>query len=159
MVCSLFRIEYPIVSIAIDIFVDQMMIHFAHKLTDNFHYWRSWFQYFAECIRKKLEEKCGLVYAPNEFRVCMFHDCTMVDCCRPGGGPVHPGGRDAPRHDHMLQRPFYTGYKKKHAIKYFTAELPNGMACYVYGPSPVTHSDAVMFTESHLNDLLRECQH
>lgn len=123
-----FELDYSQLSRAFAMFIDHVLDNHSHLLTDNLHFWAPYFPGFAEAIRSKLAEKCGVHFPEGSFRVAAFHDCTVIASCRPGGGPVGPGV-DAERVDNFIQMAFYSGWKKHHGFKYLTLEAPNGSCC------------------------------
>lgn len=149
--------EYSQISRAFSIYVRHMLHHHLYLLTNNLAYWKRYFFYFAECVRKKLATKCQLIFPPGTYRVSLFHDCTVMYTTRPGGGP-RAGGADALRHHPYVQRAYYNGYKKAHGVKMFTGEAPNGMCAFLYGPMSYRRSDTEMAHASHYNNILRETQ-
>ena len=62
----------------------------------------------------------------TQHNIVGFIDNTIAPICRPGGGPADDGV-NARRLDALIQRAFYTGWKKLHGLKLQTIDLPNGM--------------------------------
>ena len=63
-----------------------------------------------------------------------FIDGTFRSCCRPGEG----------------QRLLYSGYKKKHGVKFQSIVGPNGMILELFGAVPGKDGDAYMLRRSGL---------
>ena len=64
------------------------------------------------------------------FKVTGFIDNTIITTSRPGGGPAAEG-INAPRNNPLIQKSFYTGWKKLYGIKVQTVVLPNGMIFHI----------------------------
>ena len=54
----------------------------------------------------------------------------------------------------MIQRAFYTGWKKLRVLKLQSIDLPNGMTFHAYGPISCRHSDSFSFRESGIQNKL-----
>jgi DDE superfamily endonuclease len=154
---QIFNLDYTALSRAFSIFVHHMIEKHSKLLTNNLEYWAPSFPFFAERIRHKLASKCGVMYEVGQFIIAMFHDCTVIATCRPGAGPVRPG-IDAERFDNFIQMAFYNGWKKHHGYKYLTAELPNGMCAYMFGPKSFRCNDLELMSESDFNGYLAAVQ-
>jgi hypothetical protein len=145
---------------ALQFFFDHLVRHWSYLLLDNLEYWVDSFPMFANKIRAKMLEKSRGVLdfeeqtlaQPDGFKVCAFIDNTMHAICRPGGGPANDG-INAPRNDDLLQRAFYTGWKKIHALKWQTVYLPNGMTGHLWGPASIRHNDLWTLHESDIHNL------
>jgi hypothetical protein len=80
-----------------------------------------------------------------------FIDGTVRQICRPG--PRHVRGAHG-RVD--IQRLFYSGHKRKHALKFQTMVAPCGIIMHLFGPFPGRGNDGRMLRESGLMaDLTR----
>ena len=92
----------------------------------------------------------------DSFRLFGFLDDTCVYTQRPGAGPVG-GGDHAPRREeaHDEQRAFYSGYMKKHGLKFQHLLLPNGLYGSVWGSS-LAHNDTGILNMSGLVDYLQD---
>jgi DDE superfamily endonuclease len=73
-------------------------------------------------------------------RVWAFVDGTIRAICRPG--TVH-------------QRPYYTGYKKLHGIKFQAISTPDGLIVSLAGPFEASLGDWAAWYESEIEDKLR----
>lgn len=111
-------------------FLSFFIDNWSYLLMNNMHASVNDIPFFAEAIRRKAEAKIQekmndnnihllTVEEDNEngFKVFAFIDCTPVRSDRPGGGPVHPGGLGAQRHDPLEQRAFYSGHKSIMALR------------------------------------------
>ena len=152
-----FNLDFSILSRVVKLFNVHIIENFDFLLLDNLLYWQPFFSSFAEAIRSKLLDKCGIYYPPGRFRVALFHDDTVIATCRPGGGPVR-AGIDQNRHDNFIQMAFYNGWKKHHGYKFQTTEAPNGMCVDMFGPKTFRQNDIQLLNDSMLNDRLREVQ-
>ena len=92
----------------------------------------------------------------EEFLSFGFIDDTGVTTCRPGSGP-ESDEYGAPRKLRCLQiqQAFYSGYCKKHGIKFQVVVLPNGMIGCIFRGS-LRHNDIGMLNKSGLIELLIE---
>jgi hypothetical protein len=64
----------------------------------------------------------------------------------------------APRTDPLLQRTYWTGYKKFHGLKWQTVVMANGMDFEIWGPVSVRHPDSFTLNKSRIEYKLEECQ-
>jgi nuclease HARBI1 len=157
---SLFRLRYQEVSMCFQLFTDFMIYHWGYLLFDHLEYWRPHFAFFAEKVRLKANSYgCNFSSStePGGFNVFGFLDNTTVETCRPGGGPAEPGV-NAPRHDSLIQRSFYNGWKSQHGIKFQSISLPNGMDCHIFGAVSLRHNDLYTLSESEIVAKLRQLQ-
>ena len=95
----------------------------------------------------------GLDFLP--FDLFGFIDCSIDAICSPFSGPAgdFEGCGRKPEHD-IIQRAFYTGYKKLHGIKVETVFLPNGIST-LFGPVSARVPDVSgVLQMSKLNDFL-----
>ena len=156
----LFGFGHTAVSMIFNAFLDFFVTKWVYLLTDNMAFWLPYLPDCAQAIRDKCNYK-GCYFpdsrSPGGLRVCGFIDNTMNATCRPGGGPARDG-RDAPRNDPLIQRAWYSGWKKLHGMKYQTVDLPNGMNLNVWGPISVRHNDITALHESNINDKLVQLQ-
>ncbi len=123
--------DYTAWSVCYGWFLQHVLNNFSDLLTDNLEFWSAYFPSCSEAIRTKMLEKTGVHF--EQFFVCGFHDCTVIGCSRPGGGPAEPG-ENAARYNNYIQMAFYNGWKHMHGTKWLTMELPNGMCAFMYGP-------------------------
>ena len=138
-------------------FICYMNANFAYLVTDNTPYWSTEFLAFSEAIRIKFTARTGLEILAGNFKIVAFHDCTVIACCRPGGGPS-TSGINAPRYNNFIQMAFYNGWKHMHGTKWLTVELPNGMCMDMHGPFSFRHNDLELFEDARLNDRLEAAQ-
>jgi hypothetical protein len=112
--------------------------------------WVTHFPMFAEKIQMMLEKdkrhvnaetlavqtEHGVYFPPGTFSVVGVVDCKEYQCLRPHSGPAgdYPGAMRR-SHWYEIQRAFYTGRKKKHALKVISFCLPNGLMAAIYGPT------------------------
>jgi hypothetical protein len=102
--------------------------------------WGDYIPGWADCIFDKIG-RFDCVFA--------FIDGTVRHISRPGPRAV-PGVVD--RVD--VQRLFYSGHKRKHAIKFQTMVAPCGLIIHLFGPHPGRGNDAGMFRTSGLAGAL-----
>lgn len=140
----MFGLTYQKVSKCFQLFLKFMKTYWSYLVYDNLIYWRDDLQAFSDRIRLKVNEKGASfpdIPHPHRFNIFSFIDTKMIFTCRPGGGPIH-GGPNAPRFDPLIQRAFYSGYKKGHGLKVQNVILPNGMDLWIsiyMAPCPVVH--------------------
>jgi hypothetical protein len=105
------------------------------------------------------EVTSGLAMLP--FDLFGFIDCSIDKMSRPFSGPAgdyEGAGRKSVQD--IIQRAFYTGYKKLHGIKVETVLLPNGIST-VFGPVSARVpdiGDTGVLQMSKLNDFLHAIQ-
>jgi hypothetical protein len=153
---EVFHVNYTQVSMMFNYFIGFMCRHWEYLVTDNLQFWKDKLPGYNAAIRAKLASGENPVEFPPAqvdigFRVCCFLDNTIVPVCRPGGGPVHDGP-GAPRKNPILQKTYYTGWKKLHGIKMQTVDAPCGMNMYVFCPYTGGHNDLWVLNESELNE-------
>jgi hypothetical protein len=163
--------DYSSLSRAFHWFIQFMVTNWLYLLTNNIEYWNEDIEYFCERIRYKLQ--CIIrkknhndnIFvtslkedAVNGFKIFAFIDSAPFRTTRPGGGPVHPGGEGAARHNSLEQRAFYSGYKKLHGVKLQTSTLPNGITLHCFPPVSVRHHDKTVLETSGLLQNLLEAQ-
>lgn len=155
-----FGLTYIQVSSMFQLFLRFMVLNWGYLLTNNVAFWLPHLPVFAAAIRDKLAEKGVDIphpQLPGGFSVFAFIDNTMNSTCRPGGGPARDG-TNSPRNNPLIQRAFYNGWKKLHALKWQTVDLPNGMNFHVWGPCSGRHNDLESLEFSQLNDILVDMQ-
>lgn len=99
----------------------------------------------------------GLAFLP--FDIFGFIDCSIDKICCPFSGPRgdYEGSGRREEYD-IMQRAFYTGYKKLHGIKVETVFLPNGMST-LFGPVSARLTDVENVLQmSQLNTFLVHLQ-
>lgn len=69
-----------------------------------------------------------------------FIDCTIRSTCRPI----------------RSQELVYTGYKKRHGMKFQAVTIPNGLIAHLSGPYRAPQNDSGVLNESKLLDTLRQ---
>ena len=109
-----------------------------HKLHMHSNY--AWLQgripYYSACIRAKFRQKYGVAIIKNAWG---FGDATRQKICRPTRN----------------QRVYYSGYKKKHQLKYQGVSTPDGLVVDFTSAYPGYHNDAYIFHDTDLVDTLR----
>ena len=105
---------------------------------------------FTELLLDKDGEPFRFDVAFEDWTIAFFIDCTAKFTCRPGGGGKFG---DDTKYVNLLQKAFYTGYLKKHGLKFQTLWGPNGMFLSVFGSS-IRENDNGMVNISGLNDYL-----
>lgn len=80
----------------------------------------------------------GLDINPADFGPFAILDCNETRVCTPGSGPAGDW-EDAPRKEgwYPIQRAFFGGHHKQHALKTLTIILPNGLEAALFGPVSV----------------------
>ena len=103
-----------------------------HHIYENFrgcildiNRWSAHAETFADAVFQKCAHAPGCVG---------FIDGTFRSCCRPTEG----------------QRLLYSGYKKKHGVKFQSVVAPNGMIMDLYGALPGKRGDSYMLRRSGL---------
>jgi hypothetical protein len=135
--------------------------------------WVTHFPMFAEKIRVMLEKdkrhvdpetyqveiEDGVYFPPGTFSVVGVVDCKEYHCLRPHSGPAgnYPGAMRRP-HWYEIQRAFYTGRKKKHALKVISFCLPNGITAALYGPTSARRHDTTLLAWSGIDHFLTQIQ-
>jgi hypothetical protein len=93
------------------------MIHnWSYLLVDHWDYWVEFFHSCTLAIHNKLSYlgcPFPLPHEPYRFRIFGFIDNVILNTFRPGGGPA-ADGEGAPRKDPLIQRTWYSGWKKCH---------------------------------------------
>lgn len=130
---------------------------FLNKLTTLSPLFVNNFDTYAESIRVKLEE-LGVPFQQGTYNICGFIDNTNEKTCRPGGGPVAPGGPGAERHPFQLQRGFFSVHKHCHGLKWQTVIFPDGMIGHAFGGLGAKRNDLNDLYDSQLNNLLVNAQ-
>ena len=157
---TIFGFRNTRVSICVRTFMNFMVDNWSYLLLDNLSFWKSYLLACATAIWNKLR-LLGCDFpapgTPGGFNVAAFIDNTMNGTCRPGGGPRRDGA-NAPRNDPMIQRAFYSGWKKMLGLKWQTVDLPNGMNAHVWGPCSLRHCDLWTLRESDINALFATLQ-
>lgn len=146
-------------------FLDFMVVNWGYLILNNREYWLPHLAASAEAIRVKLtrlpNEAMRVDFNPanhpDGFAIFGFIDNTMVAMCRPGGGPT-AGGEQAPRVDPLVQRSWWTGWKKLHGLKWQTVIMANGMDFEVWGPVSVRHNDNFTLNLSQITSKLEALQ-
>lgn len=135
--------------------------------------WVPLFPTFAEKIRLMLEKpkrhidpetyavdvEPGVHFAPGTFSVVGIVDCKEYQCLRPHSGPAgnYPGAMRR-LHWYEIQRAFYTGRKKRHALKVLSFCLPNGLTAAIYGPTSARRHDVTLLAWSGIDPFLTQIQ-
>ena len=151
---TIFERDCSILSHTFSVFIDYVLTNFSNMLTNALKYWLPSLPHFAECIRKKIAEY-GINFKSGTFFVFGFYDDTVLECRRPGAGPLYDSLN---RNSNRIQESFYNGWKKHHGFKYQTLELPNGLAADVFGPRSFRRNDLQLLEESQLNARLHDLQ-
>jgi hypothetical protein len=153
-------------------FIDYIFVTFYHKISGNSM--MLWVNQIDE-MRKSIWEKMKTAPCQVErffegstnemdiidiefevFRLFGFLDDTCTYMNRPGAGPAD-AREHAPRRigAHDIQRAFFTGYLRKHGLKFQHLLLPNGMYGSVWGSS-IAHNDTGILNISGLVDYLQD---
>eukprot|EP00117_Sycon_ciliatum_P008679 scpid29032/ scgid11272/ len=88
-------------------------------------------QSYADAIRRR---------TGAALNIWGFIDGTVRPMCRPS----------------VLQRPFYNGHKRTHALKYQAVASPDGLMIHLYGPVEGRRHDAGILAESNLLAKLQQ---
>ena len=145
-------------------FLDFMIYNWAYLLLNNHQYWKEFLPQSAEALRVKLATLPTIQYRqyypaadePGGFSIFGFIDNTLLAMSRPGG-PMGDG-EQAPRLDPMIQRAWWTGWKKLHGLKWQTVTMANGMEFDVWGPVSVRHNDLFTLHHSRILEKLAALQ-
>ena len=156
--------DYSVWSRCINFMINYILDNWCYLLFDNMAYWFPTLPQMHATIVDKLVS-LGYNYdtrllgldLETQHHIFGFIDNTIAPTCRPAGGPADDG-INARRLDPLIQRAFYTGWKKLHGLKLQTIDLPNGMTFHAYGPISCRHSDAFSFRESGIQQKLHELQ-
>jgi len=128
-------------------FIDHVYEHFTHLLTNNVAWWAN--NHLDACARAigTFLSSHNVHFAPGE-RNCIFGsiDDTLRETCRPGG--ENPN----------IQQAFYNGWKKLHALKYQSVDLPNGMIMDMTKAFSGRRSDLRTLRVSNINGRVRDAQ-
>lgn len=101
-----------------------------------------------------------IIYTPFEtWRTFGIIDDTTLKTSRPSAGP-ETDEQHAPRriNGHLIQKAFYSGYLKRHGLKFQTLLLPNGLFGSVWGSS-MSHNNIGILNMSGLVDHLQTILH
>ena len=142
-------------------FVDHIYHSFYNAITgssigiwscqiENFR--RAIWQSFTEPLINKEEQEVQFDVPFDMWRIALFIDCTTQATCRPGGGANH-NVEEVADYVNQVQRAFYTGYTKRHGLKFQILWAPNGMFISVFGSS-IRENDNGMINISELNHYL-----
>lgn len=143
-------------------FLEFMIQRWGYLLLNNMSYWLDHMQGSAEAIRDKLQNLSVVGHRQfhppcnaeqGGFAIFAFIDNTMVAMCRPGG-PSTNGERADP----LMQRAWWTGWKKLHGMKWQTVTMANGMDFNVWGPASVRRNDLFTLAQSHILQNLKNVQ-
>lgn len=131
--------------------------------------WSNHFESSAEAIRIKIgadayrydeelqayETIPGVPFAPGQFGIAMFGDCTEYKICRPHSGPAgdYIGARRRP-HWYAFQRAFFGGHHKQHSLKTLSYALPCGIIPAVYGPVSCRRNERLIINWSNIDNAL-----
>jgi hypothetical protein len=118
------------------------------------NYWVPHLRSCAEAIQRKMNH-FGLPHAAGEYNADFaFIDNTLRRTCRPGGGPRSNGTR----YHNDIQQAFYQGWKKIHALKWQTVDMPNGMTFHMFPAVSGRRSDLHTLRMSNINNIVANCQ-
>jgi nuclease HARBI1 len=142
--------DYSQLSRAFKWFNTFIMNTWGYKICDNLEFWKPYLPGCAFSIANKLTELSGVQYDPDNFRVAMFIDCTVIATRRPGSGPTPDGNR----YNNFIQMSFFNGWKRHHGLKFQSIELPNGMCMDMFGPRSFRQSDLELLDDSDIHDKI-----
>lgn len=156
---AMFDRDYSQWSRAFHYFLDHIFNRFAFLLLENLEYFLPSFPLYARAIAQKIHH----VYDPDNFDIVGFIDGTIRPISRVGSGPPPPHLTDEERCSYfeahsLLQRTFYTGYKKLHGLKWISADFPDGLTGFLYGPVSARRSDRQVFNMSELATYMENLQ-
>ena len=133
--------DYSLWSRCIKFMIDFIVDNWCYLLFDNMDYWLLTMPHMHSAIVDKLvilgynfDTRLLGVDLETQHNIFGFIDNTIAPICRPAGGPADDGV-NARRLDPLIQRAFYTGWKKLHGLKLQTIDLPNEMTFHAYGPN------------------------
>lgn len=100
--------------------------------------WASQLESWYQCVYAQLF-RTGV---PDAYfkAVCLFIDGTFRPMNRPGETSIFAD----------LQRLFYTTYKKTHGLNFQAVTSPNGLVIDLFGPSPGSHNDLNLVSDSSI---------
>ena len=161
---GIFGRDYSLWSRVINFMLNFMVDWWSYLLFDNMTFWLPYLALMHSNIVDKIRS-LGYNYdirllgldLDTQHHIFGFIDNTITATCRPAGGPADDG-INARRLDALIQRAFYTGWKKLHGLKLQSIDLPNGMTFHAYGPISCRHSDSFSFRESRIQTKLAELQ-
>lgn len=118
----------------------------CHLLTDNVPWWSAYFSHCARAIGDLLQRHGVEQHAGQRTCIFGFIDDTLRETCRPGG------------ENEDVQRSFYNGWKKLHALKFQSVDLPNGMIMDMTKAYSGRRSDLLTLRKSTINARIRAAQ-
>ncbi len=128
------------------LFIQHLVHNFCHLVQNNMAYWTPSFPKFTDAIKSK----CGNLGCPfpadHFFSVFGFIDCTTIETCSVGTGPLPDGARP----DTLIQQAYYNGWKRKHGLKFQACVLPNGMIFNMGSVISMRHNDNYNLRESRI---------
>lgn len=139
-------------------FIAFMYNNHKHLVADNLSWWfrNGFFEISRQAIFAKMQSvQPGLT--EDIFNISHFIDCNCLSCSTPGGGPAAEGV-DAPRHDDLIQRCSYNGWKSIHGLKHQTVDNALGMTVDMYGPTMLRRNDLALLRLSNVNNRFRILQ-
>ena len=140
-------------------FILHIYQNFKHLLEDNLLWWyrNGFFELSRRAIFSKMRKVEPTLEHNDPFNISHFIDCNCLSCSTPGGGP-NGEGVDAPRHDDLIQRCAYNGWKSIHGLKHQTVDNALGMTVDMYGPTMLRRNDLALLRDSHINNRFRRLQ-
>jgi hypothetical protein len=127
--------------------LDHVFTEQRHRVQDYLRFWHPRFPALANAVRRK-RIKLGLAGVDESHRhIVGFIDGTLRKCSRPTSVP-----------NLDVQRVLYNGWKKVHAIKFQSVELPNGMCADLFGPVCGAHNDNFLLRLSAFPDRMMRLQ-
>ncbi len=141
-----------------------ILLNWYYLIGDNIPFWAPSFPLFNAKINLKIK---SLGFQYDEVLIGLDHsgrhqltfiiDCIIIRICNFMAGAL-TRGINARRKSALLQRAFYTGWKKMSGLKCQTVNLPNGMHLDVYGPLACRRSDSRLRRMSKIEEKLANVQ-
>ena len=142
---DVFGIDTTFWSRVINLTLKYILSNWYYLIGDNRQFWKPQFPLFNAKEIKSLgfqydEGLIGLDLNGRHLSTFII-DCIIIRICNYMAGALSRG-INARRKSALLQRAFYTGWKKLRGMKCLTLNLPNGMHLDVYGPLTCRRSDS-----------------
>lgn len=112
-------------------------------LLTNIGRWVKMFPSLAQAVLRKAIQRHEM--NADTFNVVGFIDNTLFGTCRPSG-------------PNEVQKAFYSGWRRKHGLKWQTVEMPNGLTMHAFGGVSMRHNDNFTLAASGFVPIFRNAQ-